>query len=197
MHAVEPNGAMRANGIHRTKGYDNVTWYEGVGEHTGQPSDMFRLVTFGSPFNVTNRQEALVESRRILKRNGWFACMWNHRDLEDQVQSEIEKIIKTYVKDYSYGTRREDQTDVIRESGCFTDIQSFSERVIHQVLVKDVIEGWLSHGTLQRQAGECFNDVIDDIADFLNGLGKESIPISCLDGQGGEVIGNNTSHKSK
>ena len=63
VHAVEPNDAMRANGVRRTADYDKVTWYEGVGEHTGQPSDTFRLVTFGSSFNVTNRQEALEESR--------------------------------------------------------------------------------------------------------------------------------------
>ena len=78
--AVEPNDAMRKNGINRTKKFSNVQWYEGVGEHTGMDADTFDLVTFGSSFNVCNRQEALIEVKRILKHNGWFACMWNHRD---------------------------------------------------------------------------------------------------------------------
>ena len=177
VHAVEPNDAMRANGMRRTEQYKNVTWYEGVGEHTGQPSDTFQLVTFGSSFNVTNRQEALEESQRILKKGGYFACMWNWRDLNDPIQSEIENIIKSYVKDYSYGTRREDQTEVIRESGRFEDIQSFSGRVVHEVPVEDVIEGWRSHGTLHRQVGDKFGAVVDDIAAYLHGLGRNSIPV--------------------
>lgn len=32
--AVEPNDAMRANGIKRTEMLENVSWFEGVGEHT-------------------------------------------------------------------------------------------------------------------------------------------------------------------
>ncbi len=177
VHAVEPNDAMRANGMHRTEQYKNVNWYEGVGEHTGQPSDTFQLVTFGSSFNVTNRQEALEESQRILKKGGYFACMWNWRNLNDPVQSEIENIIKSYVKDFSYGTRREDQTEVIRESGRFEDIRSFSGRVVHEIPVEDIIEGWRSHGTLHRQVGDKFGVVVDDIATYLHNLGKETIPV--------------------
>lgn len=177
VHAVEPNDAMRANGIRRTAAYDNVKWYEGIGEHTGQPDNAFSLVTFGSSFNVTNRQEALEESQRILRTGGWFACMWNWRDLSDDIQSDIENIIKSYVKDYSYGTRREDQTDIIRASGRFEDIQSFSGKVVHEVPVEDVIEGWRSHGTLNRQAKEKFPKVIDDIAAFLHGLHREKISV--------------------
>ena len=103
--------------------------------------------------------------------------MWNWRDLKDPVQSEIENIIKSYVKDYSYGTRREDQTEVIRESGRFEDIQSFSGRVVHEVPVEDVIEGWRSHGTLHRQVGEKFGSVVEDIAKYLRSLGRKSIPV--------------------
>ena len=65
--AVEPNDAMRKNGIQRTSQYQNVQWFEGVGEHTGMESNKFDLVTFGSSFNVCNRQEALLETKRILK----------------------------------------------------------------------------------------------------------------------------------
>ena len=65
--AVEPNDAMRANGIKRTSQYKNVQWAEGVGEHTGMEENQFKLVTFGSSFNVCNRQEALKETKRILK----------------------------------------------------------------------------------------------------------------------------------
>lgn len=175
--AVEPNDAMRANGIKRTEGYPNVKWFEGVGEHTGQPESKFKLVTFGSSFNVTNRQEALLEAQRILVKDGWFACMWNHRDLDDPVQHHIEEIIRTHVSGYSYGSRREDQTEVIRESGRFEEIQAFCEKVVHSVLVEDIIEGWKSHGTVYRQAKDSFDAIIDDIEKYVYGLGKENIEV--------------------
>ena len=120
--AVEPNDAMRANGIRRTSDFKTVQWFEGVGEHTGMEEHKFDLVTFGSSFNVCNRQEALEEARRILKDRGWFACMWNHRDLDDPLQKEIEQILKKEIDGYDYGTRREDQTEIIDQSGLFGEV---------------------------------------------------------------------------
>lgn len=73
----------------------------------------FDVVTFGSSFNVCNRQEALAEAKRILKDGGCFVCMWNHRDLNAPLQKEIEDILKREIADYDYGTRQEDQTEVI------------------------------------------------------------------------------------
>lgn len=175
--AVEPNDAMRTNGMKRTKLLTNVKWYEGVGEHTEQPSNKFKLVTFGSSFNVCNRQEALAESQRILAENGWFACMWNHRDLNDPIQKKIEEIIKSYIPEYSYGTRREDQTEEIKRSGCFEAIKKISENVIHSVSKEDIVEAWRSHGTLERQAGDKFEMIIKDIEIYINSLGEGGINI--------------------
>lgn len=159
--AVEPNDAMRANGIKRTSQYKNVQWFEGVGEHTGMDDGKFDLVTFGSSFNVCDRQEALKETKRILKPGGWFACMWNHRDLNDPLQKEIEDILKAEIADYSYGTRREDQTDVINQSGLFGEVVYVEGTVVHEILAEDFIEGWKSHGTVQRQSKEKF-DLINE-----------------------------------
>ena len=92
INAIEPNDAMRDNGIERTREFTNVTWSEGVGEDTGMDTGVFSLVTFGSSFNVCDRLLALKETKRILKENGWFACMWNHSDLNDPLQKKIEQI---------------------------------------------------------------------------------------------------------
>ena len=46
-----------------------------VRENTGQSSGRFGLVTFGSSFNVCDREKALEETARILKPGGWFACV--------------------------------------------------------------------------------------------------------------------------
>lgn len=175
--AVEPNDAMRANGIKRTSKYENVNWFEGVGEHTGMEDSQFRMVTFGSSFNVCNRQEALKETRRILKDGGWFVCMWNHRDLNDPLQKEIEDILKEQISDYSYGTRREDQTEVINQSGLFQDVVYVEGSVIHDILAEDFIEGWKSHGTVQRQSKEKFDSINQEIRKTVESKGEKYIKV--------------------
>lgn len=175
--AVEPNDAMRANGIARTKAFENVNWSEGTGEATGQPSAKFDIVTFGSSFNVTDRQQALRESSRILKRDGWFACMWNHRDLDDPIQSGIEDIIKRQIAEYAYGTRREDQTDEILASGLTKKVKKIEGRVFHRQSVADCLEAWRSHATLHRQAGDRFPEIIRQVEELLAETGKKEIAI--------------------
>lgn len=175
--AVEPNDAMRGNGIKRTAELPNVKWHEGTGEATGQSTQAFDMVTFGSSFNVCDRQQALKETARILKPRGWFACMWNHRNLEDPIQARIEAIIKERVAGYGYGTRREDQTAVIDASELFGPVVHLDARVIHEQSIAECLEAWRSHATLERQAGASFHEVIAAIDDYLKSLQTPSIQI--------------------
>ncbi len=175
--AVEPNDNMRQCGIERTKQFSNVRFVEGTGEHTGQADHDFALVTFGSSFNVCDRQQALAETARILKSRAWFACLWNHRDLDDPIQRAIEEIIESMVPNYSRGVRREDQTQVINQSNLFDAVQRFDGKVNHVQTIDDCVEAWRSHATLERQAGSKFADVVTRIEAYLRGLGKASIEI--------------------
>lgn len=175
--AVEPNDAMRGNGIRRTAGLSHVSWHEGTGESTGQSAGHFDMVTFGSSFNVCDRREALKETARILKPKGWFACMWNHRHLDDPIQLHIENIIKDKVPEYGYGTRREDQTAVIESSGLFGPVVHLDSVVLHQQNVRECVEAWRSHATLQRQAGASFGEVVNEIERYLDGIGRSAIDI--------------------
>jgi len=175
--AVEPNDAMRANGIKRTEKFTNVRWHEGTGEATGQAIQAFDMVTFGSSFNVCDRQQALREAAHILKPHGWFSCMWNHRQLDDPIQSKIEAIIKTHVSGYGYGSRREDQTAVINVSGLFGPVVHLDSRVMHEQTIEECVEAWRSHATLERQAGASFHNVIAEIDSYLRTLGTSTIQI--------------------
>jgi ubiquinone/menaquinone biosynthesis C-methylase UbiE len=175
--AVEPNDAMRVNGIKRTSNYTNVLWKEGTGENTNQEALSFSMVTFGSSFNVCDRDKALKETARILKPYGWIACMWNHRVLDDPLQSDIEKIIKTHIKSYGYGTRREDQTEVINNSKLFGPVIHLDSSIIHEQSIDSCIEAWKSHATLQRQAGDNFFKIINDIENYLKSLKIDKIII--------------------
>jgi ubiquinone/menaquinone biosynthesis C-methylase UbiE len=173
--AVEPNDAMRALGRQVTEGR-NATWVEGTGEHTGQADGAFALVTFGSSFNTTDRQAALNETHRLLASGGWFACMWNHRDLTETLQNEVETIIKDMVSGYGYGTRREDQTEIIEASGLFEAVQPFEGSYVADVPVDDYVEAWRSHATLERQAGSNFKTVIAAIKHKLAGRTVLQVP---------------------
>lgn len=177
VYAVEPNDAMRANGIKRTERFSNVKWFEGVGEETGMEAHIFDLVTFGSSFNVCDRSLALIESQRILKKNGWFACMWNHRDLDDPLQKKIEDLFKKEIADYRYGNRREDQTEIINASGLFGKTHYIESKVIHSILAKDFVEGWRSHGTLERQAKSNFERIIKQVEKIVMEENKEYIVV--------------------
>lgn len=160
--AVEPNAAMREVGESVTQG-QGVRWFTGTGEQTGQPDHAFDMVTFGSSFNTTDRQATLRETARILKPRGWFACMWNHRDLTDPVQAAVENFIKTSIAGYGYGSRREDQTEVITASGLFEAVNYLEASYVATLATTDYIEAWRSHATLAQQAGEKFPELIAGI----------------------------------
>jgi len=169
--SVEPNNAMRTIGIQNTKG-KSATWSVGTGEATGLPTSSVYAVFFGSSFNVVDQSLTLSEVSRILVPNGWFACMWNHRDLEDLIQQRIEFIIKSSIPAYSYGSRREDPTNIIDTSGHFSATKSIEESFVWKMPKSDVIVAWKSHATLKRQAGNdaVFNSIIQEIARYLGTL---------------------------
>jgi ubiquinone/menaquinone biosynthesis C-methylase UbiE len=169
--SVEPNEAMRAIGIRNTRG-KTATWSVGTGEATGLRTSSVHAVLFGSSFNVVDQRLALSEASRILVSNGWFACMWNHRDLDDPVQRQMESIIKSSIPAYSYGSRREDPTNVINSSGHFSATRSIEGRFVWTMSRLDVVDAWKSHATLKRQAGSdsAFNEIIDEIASYVDGL---------------------------
>ena len=175
--AVEPNPAMRREGEQITNRFSSVTWVEGTGEHTGQGDEYFDLVSFGSSFNVTDREAALRETYRILKPRAWFCCMWNHRNLEDPIQSAIEKIISDQIPAYAYGTRREDQRSVIENSGLFKKVHFIEKKVLCSQSVADCVAAWRSHVTLKRQAGTSFDRIIETIEKYLSSLKVENISV--------------------
>jgi|KBSSwiStaDraftv2_1062776.scaffolds.fasta_scaffold63801_4 ubiquinone/menaquinone biosynthesis C-methylase UbiE len=160
--AVEPNAAMREVGesVTRDKG---VRWFTGTGEQTGQPDHVFDMVTFGSSFNTTDRSASLKETARILKPRAWFACLWNHRDLTDPIQAAVEDFIKSSIAGYGYGSRREDQTEVINGSGLFEPVQFLEASYVATLATVDYVGAWRSHATLAQQAGDKFPSIISGI----------------------------------
>jgi len=159
---------MREIGIKNTRG-KSVVWSVGTGEASGLPASSFYEVFFGSSFNVVDQMATLSEVKRILAPRGWFACMWNHRKLDDPIQHRIESIIKEFIPTYSYGSRREDPTAVISSSGYSSPVKSIERTFNWEMPKADIIVAWRSHATLRRQAADeaIFDRIVAEISKYL------------------------------
>ena len=166
VHAVEPNDNMRRYGIKNTQD-KSIFWSEGTGEKTGLEDSSVYAAFFGSSFNVVNQQKTLEEVARILVPGGWFSCMWNHRDVEDSLQKEIEKIITSFIPNYDYGLRRQDPSLVITNSGLFSRVENIEERFLVTMEKMEIVDAWKSHDTLFRQSNGKFNNIINEISNIL------------------------------
>lgn len=174
VEAIEPNAEMRALGIAQTERYD-VTWREASGEATGALNASVDLVSYGSSLNVLDRVQALNEAARVLRRHSWMVCLWNHRDLDQPRQREVEAAIHRFLPGYEYGTRREDPSAVIAASGHFGDVHFLQRELVHVTSRADFIDGFRAHATLQRQAGDQFEQVLAAIAELVSD--EESIAV--------------------
>lgn len=161
--AVEPTPAMRAVGERRTAPYPGVSWFDGQGERTGRPAASYSLVTFGGSFDRTEQPVALRETARLLVPGGYFMCCWNHRDLGDPLQAEIEELIRDRIPGFRYGLRRTDPTGVIAESGLFDAAVHLAGTVAHEVDTGIWCDAWRSHMTLGSQAGDRFGEILGAI----------------------------------
>jgi ubiquinone/menaquinone biosynthesis C-methylase UbiE len=177
VRAVEPNDAMMAIGVKNTEG-QSVTWTKGTGEKTDLPRSSVHAAFFGSSFNVLDQKATLSEVARILVQDGYFACMWNHRDLNDPLQNEIEETIRQMIPDYDYGSRREDPTAIINESKLFGQVSYLEQNFKVEMPSNVFFEGWKSHATLERQAGQKFASVLERIQKLLTCYEVIDVPYS-------------------
>jgi len=164
--AIEPNSNMRHYGQINVSD-ETVTWSAGSAESTELHPNSVDAVYFGSSFNVVEPKETIVELVRISKPGGWFTCMWNHRDTNDVIQSEIEALIRSKIPDFDYGIRRKDPTNFLDSTGIFRGVTSIEDSFTVQMSNSDVVDAWRSHETLFRQSGNRFDELISDIAEMI------------------------------
>ncbi len=175
--AIEPSAEMRAVGEAATSGFPNVSWVEATGEQTGCEDKEFDLVVYGSSFHTVDRKKALIEAARILKSTAWFACLWNHRDLNDPLQSRIDEFIANQIPGYAYGIRREDQTQILQDNGSFSKVQRLNFPFVDKQTVDSAMAHWRSHMTLIRQAKDKMPQILTAIERMLRAGKKDVIEV--------------------
>ncbi|MDR1505083.1 MAG: class I SAM-dependent methyltransferase [Prevotella sp.] len=172
VEAVEPNDEMRKIGIETMKG-TGVAWIQATGTETTLNSGRYDWVTFGSSFNVIDRELGLKESYRLLKPKGFFTCMWNHRVLNCSIQAKAESIILKHVPCYERGTRREDQRPFLEQyTSLFKDIFYLEVDFYVTRTIDEYINAWRSvknkYWDVETNEGRnLFNKISDEMRDTL------------------------------
>ena len=132
---------------------------------------------FGSSFNVVDATAAVAESARVVRPGGSLFCLWNHRRLDDPLQSAIEAAIRRHVPGFRPGARRTDPSALLQSGGWFADVQPIEATIRHRIPAADFVEAWQSHLTLRREAGAAFPAVLESIARLVTGGGASTIEV--------------------
>ena len=173
VHAVEPNDEMRKIGEKITNGNLNVKWTRATGTETTLESSSYDWVTWGSSFNVVDRNLGIQESYRLLKSKGYFSCMWNHRSLDCPIQKQAEDIIFKHVPNYSRGVRREDQRPFLEKCrDLFNNIFYIEVDFVVQRSIEEYLSAWKSvkniYWDLDTEEGrELFNKICEEMKEKL------------------------------
>ncbi len=157
--AVEPNDAMRAEGVRATRGLP-VSWVKGTGESTGLPDASMAWLTMASAFHWTDPTRSVPEFGRVVEAGGRLTVLWNPRDLESSPwHMELERAIHAMapgVERRSSGAAKytEGIESVLTASGHFTD-PIFMEGRHELTMTRERYMGaWRSVNDFPAQVGE-------------------------------------------
>ncbi|RXJ55379.1 class I SAM-dependent methyltransferase [Candidatus Marinarcus aquaticus] len=180
--AVEPNDAMREEGIKYTNKFENVQWLKGSGEETGIKDNIADWVIMASSFHWTDPQKSLPEFARILKSEGYFTAMWNPRNIKiSEFHTNIEENIKKIVpelKRVSSGIQSTQEWEyVLVSTGDFKNC-FFMETDHMELMSKERYMGaWHSVNDIQVQAGvQRWNEIIAMIEKEIKDLEIIEVP---------------------
>lgn len=181
--AVEPNDAMREEGIKSLGSNPTFKWSKGFAEHTDLPGNSFDWVLMGSSFHWANTEEALEEFHRILKPGGYFTAIWNPRNIEgNELHEKIEKMIADELpglKRVSSGAKNNigDIESKLLSTPYFGNL-IFVEAAYDITMSKERYLGaWRSVNDIQAQAGpEKFKTIMKSIEDIISSYDEIIVP---------------------
>lgn len=180
-YAVEPNDAMRQEGIRLFAGKNTFEWRVGTAEATGLPDNCVDWVLMGSSFHWTDDSKATEEFRRILRPGGFFTAIWNPRDIQrSDIHMKIEDMIYKEVPDMkrvSSGSVITTEMMAQKTRERFKDL-IFMECMHDELMSKErYMNIWKSVNDIRVQAGEeGFQRILDNIEDILADHYEISVP---------------------
>ena len=182
-YAVEPNEAMRAEGVKLFQGRKSFIWSEGFAEKTGLPENSVDWVFMGSSFHWADTLQALEEFHRILRPGGFFTAIWNPRNLASSpfhmgIENKIKEMVPN-LKRVSSGSRENmrGMEEKLLSTSFFDDL--FITEAPHEaVMIQERSMGaWRSVNDIQVQAGEeLFQKVLEMIEFEISGMDQIVVP---------------------
>lgn len=182
-NAVEPNDAMREEGIKAFSDNPSFAWSKGTAEETGLEAGSYDWVLMGSSFHWTDAPKALEEFHRILKPGGFFTAIWNPRNIEgNELHEKIENMISEVVPELqrvSSGSKKNigDIEGKLLSTEYFGKL-IFTEASYDIAMSKERYLGaWRSVNDIQSQAGpERFEVIMKNIEDIIAPYEKIVVP---------------------
>lgn len=180
-YAVEPNAAMRQEGVDLFASKNTFEWRAGSAEETGLPDNCVDWVLMGSSFHWTDAPKAIEEFRRILRADGFFTALWNPRDIQrSALHTEIEDMIYQEVpnmKRVSSGSGMTTEIMMQKVGDRFKDIV-FIECMHDEMMTKErYMNIWRSVNDIRVQAGEDgFRRILKNIEIILKDYNEISVP---------------------
>jgi SAM-dependent methyltransferase len=162
--AVEPNAAMREAGAAQRP---NLNWVEGSAEDTGLPGGRYDFVSMASSFHWPDFNKAASEFGRLLKSGGYFAALWNTREISgnsllEDIEAKLYELIPGLTRISSGRSEfTESLYNRLRECGIFGDVIYIEGRHVERQTREHYIGLWESVNDIRVQAGEDkFNEFI-------------------------------------
>jgi len=99
--AVEPNKAMRKVADKQFKNNERYHSIDGSAEQTLLPANSVNLIVCAQAFHWFDATRTKTEFKRILKRGGKVALIWNNRQIEaDEFSIDYELLLQQHATDY-------------------------------------------------------------------------------------------------
>jgi len=180
--AVEPNDAMRSEGIQYTSRF-TVQWRKGSGEDTGLEAGSVDWLLMGSSFHWVDLTRGLTEFHRVIKPGGYFTALWNPRDLqrssfhlalEEKIHQLVPQLKRRSSGSDSYTA---DLPQRLTSTGQFAPpifVESYDELVMSR---ERYMGAWRSVNDIQAQAGpECWERVLKCIEEHCGDRATITVP---------------------
>lgn len=181
--AVEPNEAMRSEGIRHTASRNGARWQAGAAENTGLAYACADWVTMASSFHWTRLEEALAEFHRILRPKGYVTVLWNPRDIESHpLHARIEEIVHGIIPDLKRVSSGSDRSgrkygEELCSTGLFDEVVYFEARHSITMSRERYLGAWRSVNDIQSQAGpERFDRLMREVEAAVSPLPEITVP---------------------
>lgn len=166
--SVEPNKDMREEGIKNCEG-TCVSYIDGSAEDTNLDSDSVSFVFAVQSFHWFNKETTKEEVRRILKKDGLFAIVWNDwEDKDNEFSVDYFKLISSW-KERMTGEKFQHK-NVDDRKRFFKDSKYETETVIHskKYSLKELIGLTKSLSYAPSDNNPLYDEFINEVIKIFN-----------------------------